>query len=83
MPDSIIKDGGTYFPIEWESRKIVKKENGEKEALYQGVISQKDRIKESFHNLRKKIEKGEESFILENWSRMKKLLESIVFAFKR
>lgn len=83
LPDSIIKDGGTYFPIEWESRKIVKKENGEKEALYQGVISQKDRIKESFHNLRKKIEREEESFILENWSRMKKLLESIVFAFKR
>lgn len=45
LPDSIIKDGASYYPIEWESRKIVRKENGETEALYQGVISQKDNLK--------------------------------------
>lgn len=82
LPDSIIKDGASYYPIEWESRKIVRKENGETEALYQGVISQKDNLKKKFHDLRKKIEKGEETFVLEDWSRMKKLLETIVFAFK-
>ncbi len=82
LPDSIIKDGASYYPIEWESRKIVRKENGETEALYQGVISQKDNLKKMFHDLRKKIEKGEKTFVLEDWSRMKKLLETIVFAFK-
>lgn len=82
LPDSIIKDGASYYPIEWESRKIVRKENGETEALYQGVISQKDNLKKMFHELRKKIEKGEETFVPEDWSRMKKLLETIVFAFK-
>lgn len=82
LPDSIIKENGAYYPIEWETRKIVRNEKGAKEALYQGVISQKETIKESFHNLRKKIEKGEKSFASEDWSRMKKLLETIVFAFK-
>lgn len=48
LPDSIIKDGASYYPIEWESRKIVRKENGETEALYQGVISQKDNLKKCF-----------------------------------
>ena len=43
---------------------------------------EKDTIKESFHNLRKKIEQGEKSFVSEDWSRMKKVLETIVFAFK-
>lgn len=82
LPDSVIKENGEYYPIEWEARKIIKDENGKTKSLYQGVISQKDRIKESFHQLRKKIEKGEQSFVPEDWSRMKKLLETIVFAFR-
>ena len=82
LPDSIIKTDGAYLPIEWEARRIIKDEKGESKALYQGVISQKDRIKKSFHSLRKEIENGDVPFVLENWSRMKQLLETIVFAFK-
>ncbi len=43
LPDSIIQENGTYYPIEWEARIKIKKE--EYEYIYQGVISQKDRIK--------------------------------------
>ena len=50
-------------------------------ALYQGVISYKDDIKHKFHEMRNKIERGDEVFKTEEWKNMKKLLETIVFAF--
>lgn len=82
LPDSIIKTKDAYYPIEWEARKTIRDEKGEKKYLYQGVISQKDTIKKSFHSLRRKIENGSAPFVIENWSRMKKLLDTIVFAFR-
>ena len=82
LPDCIIKADGNYFPIEWETRKTITDENGESKALYQGVISQKERIKKSFHKLRKNIENGDVPFVIEEWIRMKQLLDTIVFAFR-
>ncbi len=81
LPDNLIKDNGSYFPIEWETRKKIKNENGYEESLYQGTISQKDDIKERFHQLRKEIENGKKTFLHEEWARMKQLLDTIVFAF--
>ncbi len=81
LPDSLIKDNGQYYPIEWESRKKIKF-NGNEENLYQGVISQKDTIKQNFHKLKNKIENGGQSFSAEEWERMKTLLDSIIFAYK-
>ena len=81
MPDSIIKKEGNFFPIEWEARKKIRDIDGNEEALYQGVITQKDNIKKEFHKLRKAIDKGEQEFVDEEWLRMKQLLETIVFAF--
>lgn len=81
LPDDLIKDKGAYLPIEWEARKKIKNGNGDEESLYQGVISQKDDIKEKFHQLRKEIENGKKSFVHEDWARMKELLDAVVFAF--
>lgn len=81
LPDAIIKNNGRFFPIEWESRKKIKTENGTEKFLYQGVISQKDDIKKKFHELRNSIEKCEENFVIEDWDRMKQLLDTIIFAF--
>ena len=83
LPDSIIKTGGNYYPIEWESRKRIRNKNNVEEALYQGVISHKDDIKHKFHKIRNKIEKGDEVFKTKEWENMKKLLETIVFAFNK
>ena len=81
LPDSIIKTNGEYFPIEWETRKKIKLADGSEEALYQGVISQKDDIKKNFHKLRKSIKNGEKTFQYEDWERMRYLLDTIIFAF--
>ena len=81
LPDSLIKNNDQYYPIEWESRKKIKF-NGNEENLYQGVISQKDKIKLSFRKLKKEIESGERSFSPIEWERMKTLIDSIVFAYK-
>lgn len=81
LPDSIIKENGKFYPIEWENRKKIKNIEGNEEALYQGVISQKDDIKRKFHELRKAIDRGEKVFVEEEWYRMKQLLETLIFAF--
>lgn len=83
LPDSIIKENGEYFPIEWESRKKVKVTDKIEEAIYQGVISQKCEIKKRFYALCKAIEKGEKIFFPNEWERMKRLLETIIFAFAK
>ena len=82
LPESIIKSNGEYYPIEWESRKRIKKANGIEEALYQGVISNKNDIKHKFHKMRNQIQNRDTIFVAEEWENMKKLLETIVFAFK-
>ena len=82
LPDCIIKSNGDYYPIEWEDRKRIKNANGDQEALYQGVIANKNEIKRRFHEVRNKIEKGDMIFQVGEWKRMKRLLETIVFAFK-
>lgn len=81
LPDDLIKTNGEYFPVEWEARKRIKSTDGYDEALYQGVISQKEEIKKRFHELRKEIESGKKAFVPTDWERMRQLLDSIVFAF--
>lgn len=79
LPDDFIKVNDEYFPIEWESRKKIELANGSKEFKYQGVISKKDEVKEKFHELRRKIENEEKTFVPEEWERVRLLLETIVF----
>lgn len=81
LPDCLIKEDGEYLPIEWESRKRIKF-RGNEENLYQGVISQKGTIKQNFHKLKHEIDAEIQPFKLEDWERMKALLDSIVFAYK-
>lgn len=81
LPDSIIKNGNDYLPVEWESRKKIKI-NGKDEWIYQGVISKKETIKNKFYNLKNDILNNKCEFINEEWYRMKVLLETIVFAYR-
>ena len=83
LPDEVIQDNGEYFPIEWEARKKIKVPDETLIVLYQGVISQKDEIKKKFHALRKAIGNGKKSFVVEDWGRMKQLLDTMVFAFAK
>ena len=81
LPDRIIKKDSDYLPIEWESRKKIKDLDGQEVLLYQGVITQKDRIKKEFHELRCRIENGKEEFRPEEWIKIDELLKTIIFAF--
>ena len=81
LPDTIISDDEKLYPIEWESRKRIKNIEGVEEALYQGVISHKNDIKHSFHEVRNRIENGEVLFQAEEWKNMRILLETIIFSF--
>lgn len=81
LPDSIIQYNGVYSPIEWEARKKISHSKLDNEFLYQGVISQKDDIKDRFHELRKKIESKQYPFKLNEWERIKNVIDCIVFAF--
>ena len=49
--------------------------------MYQGVITQKDIIKDEFHELRRRIESGKEEFKPEEWTKLDELLKTIIFAF--
>lgn len=83
LPDSIIRDEyGEYFPIEWESREKINRCDGKVEYLYQGVISEKDSIKRKFNMLKKEIDRDGSAFKLEEWNRMRMLLDTIVFALR-
>ena len=83
LPDYLIKVDESYLPIEWESRKRIKTTDKFEEAIYQGVISQKDEVKNRFHKLRKDIQSEKKSFVPEEWEKMKSLLDTIVFAFAK
>lgn len=80
LPDFIIKDNDEFYPIEWEARKTIK-HGAKEEYLYQGVISHKDEIKKKFITTRNKIEAGDQLFIEKDWKRIKKILDTIVYAF--
>ena len=80
LPDSIIQENGTYYPIEWESRLKINNK-GKDEYKYQGVISQKDSIKRNVFDLINRIKTKRYSFEESEWSRIKLILETIVFAF--
>lgn len=81
LPDSVIKENEVFYPIEWEARRKIKNGSAE-EYLYQGVITHKEEIKKKFISMRNKIEAGNQPFIEEDWKRIKKILDTIVFAFK-
>ena len=83
LPDNIIKYNGEYCPIHWKTISKTKNVTGDQEVLYQGAISHKKEIKDRFHEVRNKIERGDLIFKEEEWKRMKKLLETIVFAFNK
>lgn len=83
LPDEIIMNDTGYYPIEWESRKSFKNLLDKEEFLYQGVISNKNEIKKRFHKIRKEIEKGNKSFEINEWIRMKQLIDAVVFAFEK
>ena len=72
---------GTIIQLNGNRENEYEIKNNVEEALYQGVISYKDDIKHKFHEMRNKIERGDEVFKTEEWKNMKKLLETIVFAF--
>lgn len=81
LPDEAIKVNSEYLPIEWNSRLEVKI-NGQSYIDYQGVITQKDSVKHRFNKIMNNINNEEDSFENYNWSRMKQLLDIIVFAFR-
>lgn len=81
LPDFLIKEDGVFNPIVWESRKEIKID-GDKSFLYQGVINNKDKIKKNLVKFKNNIISGKETVNKEDWSKMKLLLESIVFCFR-
>ncbi len=81
LPERIIKKDSSYLPIEWEARKKIRGLDGEEVLLYQGVITQKDSIKDDFHKFRRRIESGKEEFKPEEWAKLDELLKTIIFAF--
>ncbi|MDE6708098.1 MAG: hypothetical protein K2K06_08690 [Oscillospiraceae bacterium] len=83
LPDAIIQDNGEYYPVEWEVRKKINNGISEPEYLYQGVVSQKDEIKKKFQDMRKAINEGKQLFVEEEWSRIKLILETIIFTFAK
>lgn len=82
LPDSIIKNNDSYYPIEWESRKKIKHSDSKVEFLYQGVISCKNSIKSNFFEKKDNIDNGIEKFDSSEWLRIDKILKSIIFAYK-
>jgi hypothetical protein len=81
LPDYIISEEDDFYPIEWEARKKIEISEGQAEFLYQGVISNKETIKDRFHELRKKTEAGNSKFVAEEWHKMCYVLKDIIFAF--
>ena len=82
LPDSLITGQNGYYPVEWEARKTIKNNDGKEDAIYQGRISHKSDILNKFATLQKQIEREQQPFVLEEWTRMKMVLETIVFAFQ-
>ena len=81
LPDELITDKGEYYPVEWEARKIIKTNDINHEYLYQGVVSNKEEIKDKFYKLKIEIKNNKKSFVKEDWKRINDIIDSIVFAF--
>lgn len=82
LPDEFIKDENEMlYPIIWTSL-IHYKINGQSFKSYQGVIDQKDHIKERIVSYINDVEKGSCVFDPTKWGKMIQLLESLVNAFK-
>ncbi len=80
LPEFILKKNTIYPPIEWESR--IKAKIGTQELQeYQGAVSSKAEIEETFKKYKKAVEKGEKEFNVSDWEYIKKLLDVIVNAF--
>lgn len=81
LPDFMLKKGiYSYMPIHWESY-VKCKVNGKQLANYQGCISEKEEIKERFFKYQKAVEKGTQIFNIDEWQKMKVLLDEIIMAF--
>lgn len=76
LPDSILWDDDTDFP-----NYIVWKSLDDKLKDYQGEINNKGIIFKKFLAYKKQIEENEISFNETEWSKMKQLLDSFIFAF--
>lgn len=81
LPDFVIKENGEYLPVEWGSR-VQCNIGREKHTGYQGVISDKDVVKERCFNYMSSVEAGDEKFCLEDWLNMKDLIDTILHAFE-
>ena len=81
LPDYLISNDGNYLPIEWEARKMIKQDNLSNQYLYQGVISEKECVKDRFFKLKNSIKAGDVEFRIEDWGRMQLLLKNVVNAF--
>lgn len=82
LPSELIKTSyGDYLPIEWGSR-VQCNIGKEKLVAYQGVISDKDNIKNRCFELTDQIDSGTLPFHIDEWENMKKLIDAIVNAFK-
>lgn len=81
LPDECISNESGFYSIEWENLQSIKLSSGVNKE-YQGVISNKDTIKNNVFTLMKKIDSGEMSFKPERWMKLNELLRVIVFAFR-
>ncbi len=81
LPDTFLKsEDNEFFPITWESR--VQCKLGEEQLVgYQGKITEKDFIKKSFVKYKADIKNQKEQFNVDDWAKMKKLLDTIITAF--
>lgn len=77
LPTELLKqETDTLSPIRWESY-IEDKEDSD----YQGVITNKKKINESFDEYKNDIERGIKQFNLNDWTNMKILLDELIDSF--
>ena len=81
LPDDLIKSSNDeYLPIEWGNR-VQCNIGHEKLIAYQGVISDKDSIKEKCFKLMNEIDSSKVQFSSNEWDKMKELIDTILNAF--
>lgn len=82
LPKKIIENDNKFFPIQWSALKECKIGDLKIEN-YQGSITNKNLIKKKSFELIKLIDEGNEKFDSNEWSEIKKIIDQIVFAFKK
>ena len=81
LPDSLLKQhNGLFYPIHWESY-VKRKIGAEQLADYQGIVMNKDDIKEAFVTYQNEVNVGTRTFNCDEWAKMKVLLDEIILAF--